>query len=506
MNRTKKKISLALVVVFTMTVLLGGLTGVAATNAAQKTNLTVMSGMATLSFDPFAMGGQDNMTMHAVYDSLIKVKDGKTYSPSLAKSWKTSDDGMSVTYTLRQDVLFHDGTKLTGRDVVDTFQYLYTTYMGGYIKSIIPSVELVSPYVVRFTRVNTYSDINSLLTKYVVLPMRLYKKYPDMFKKTPVGTGPYKAPVFNADNSVTLTANTKYFGGVPAFATVNVKAPLSPETALIALQNKEVDFLNNVPITQKPLIVKAKTLTYSEAMGASYSVLIMPGNRLTSDLELRKAIYYAINPINVVKLATANRGVSTGNIASDQVMGAYKSLMKKVPAYNITLAKAALKKSKYDANNPLVLSYDASSSSAALAVQGELQKAGINIKLELLGINDFYGKMGSGQLELAFWVVGGDGAVLEDSLYKFTTLGDRNKLFGGKDATFDAMFAKIKATAKFSERKVLVKKMYDRVVSMYDIVPLFTAPIAYAYSSSVKYSVPASINSGVFYLGDIKRK
>lgn len=504
MNKSRKRISLALVIVFAMTVLLGGVTGTAAVNAATKTSIKFMSSMATETFDIFTNAGKDNTTIHAVYDSLIKVKDGTSYSPSLAKSWKESADGMSISYTLRQDVLFHDGTKLTGRDVVDTFQHLYTTGMGGYIKSVIPSVELISPYVVKFTRANTYTDINSTISKYVVLPMRLYKKYPEMFKKTPVGSGPYKSPVFNSDGSVTFTANTKYFGGVPKYKTVTVKGPISADTALIALQNKELDFIDNVQVSQRALIKKIKTITYTEVMGASYSTLIMPGSRFTSDIELRKAVYYAINTSNVTKLATSKTGATTGFIASNQVMGPYKTIMSKLPAYSATKAKAALAKSKYSASNPIVLSYDASNASAALAVQSELQKVGINVKLEQLGINDLYGKMFSGQLEMGFWVVGGDGAVLEDCLFKFTTAGDRYKLFGGKDATFDSMFATIKTTAKFSARKVLVKKMYDRVVSMYDMVPLFNSPVAYAYNNTLKYNVPASINSGIFYLADIK--
>ena len=57
-----------------------------------------------------------------LYDTLgRKLPDG-TYEARVAESWEISEDGMKVTFHLRDDVLFHDGSKLTADDVVFTIE------------------------------------------------------------------------------------------------------------------------------------------------------------------------------------------------------------------------------------------------------------------------------------------------------------------------------------------------------------------------------------------------
>ncbi len=60
-----------------------------------------------------------------VYDALVQFKAGATEpTPQLAKSWTISDDGLTYTFTLRDDVVFHDGSKLTAADVKFTIDRL----------------------------------------------------------------------------------------------------------------------------------------------------------------------------------------------------------------------------------------------------------------------------------------------------------------------------------------------------------------------------------------------
>ena len=53
-----------------------------------------------------------------LYDTLLQpTADGKSVEPGLATAWKVSDDGKSVTLTLREGVKFADGSPLTAQDV-----------------------------------------------------------------------------------------------------------------------------------------------------------------------------------------------------------------------------------------------------------------------------------------------------------------------------------------------------------------------------------------------------
>ena len=64
-----------------------------------------------------------NIALHVMYDTLVTF-NGTDYAkvlPSLATSWKISDDNKSITFNLRKDVVFSDGTPLTAKDVVFTY-------------------------------------------------------------------------------------------------------------------------------------------------------------------------------------------------------------------------------------------------------------------------------------------------------------------------------------------------------------------------------------------------
>ena len=78
------------------------------------------------SFDPMQT---DDSTVNRItalaYDALVQYKQGVTeIIPWLAKEWEISDDGLTYTFKLREDVKFHDGSDLTASDVKFTFDRL----------------------------------------------------------------------------------------------------------------------------------------------------------------------------------------------------------------------------------------------------------------------------------------------------------------------------------------------------------------------------------------------
>src|ERR1700716_732330 len=63
------------------------------------------------NLDPMLSGlFVDRNIMYAMYDSLVRVTPKGEIIPWLADKWETSGDGKTVTFTLRTDVKYHDGT------------------------------------------------------------------------------------------------------------------------------------------------------------------------------------------------------------------------------------------------------------------------------------------------------------------------------------------------------------------------------------------------------------
>ena len=63
-------------------------------------------------------------TMQRIYSNLVRFdpSDGTTIIPDAASDWSISDDAKTFTFTVRDDIMFHDGNKLTPDDVVATFE------------------------------------------------------------------------------------------------------------------------------------------------------------------------------------------------------------------------------------------------------------------------------------------------------------------------------------------------------------------------------------------------
>jgi ABC-type transport system substrate-binding protein len=75
------------------------------------------------SLDPHAAPGSgQNVILPYIFDTLVFRDMDNTYQPYLATGWEIAPDGKSITFTLRDDVTFHDGTPLNAEAVVFTFK------------------------------------------------------------------------------------------------------------------------------------------------------------------------------------------------------------------------------------------------------------------------------------------------------------------------------------------------------------------------------------------------
>ncbi len=61
---------------------------------------------------------EDFIIYDLVYDSLVDLDLEGNFQPEVATDWSVSDDGLTWTLTIRDDITFHDGTPLTAEDVV----------------------------------------------------------------------------------------------------------------------------------------------------------------------------------------------------------------------------------------------------------------------------------------------------------------------------------------------------------------------------------------------------
>ena len=127
-----KKRSAALIVSIAMAVTLtacgGGSTQDSPSGDSKDTTLTIGSNAdQPTSLDRFVNVGYgcDDLD-YLIFDPLVNSDHKGNYTPGLAVEWDVSEDYLSYTFTLREDVTFSDGSKFTSADVAATFNRIIT--------------------------------------------------------------------------------------------------------------------------------------------------------------------------------------------------------------------------------------------------------------------------------------------------------------------------------------------------------------------------------------------
>src|SRR4051794_28050078 len=115
--------------------------------------------LAPTWFDPAETPGiiTPFMVLYALHDALVKPMPGKALAPSLAESWKESEDGKTWTFTLRDGIKFHNGDPVTAEDVKFSFER-YRGTSQDMMHARVAAVEVPDPKHVVFKLKDPWPD------------------------------------------------------------------------------------------------------------------------------------------------------------------------------------------------------------------------------------------------------------------------------------------------------------------------------------------------------------
>ncbi len=235
-----------------------------------------------------AQGSKDFDASRPVLEPLADVNDAGELVPVLAaeipslENGGVAKDGTSVTWKLKQGVVWSDGTPFTAKDVVFTYQYVINeattaTTVGNYTN--IQSVEAVDDHTVKITfKEPTPAWMGVFVGPYgYILPEHILKDYVGEqarnapFNLNPIGTGPFKVREFRPGDVVLYDMNEKFREpDKPFFAEVELKGGGDATSAARAsIQTGEVDYAWN-------LQVEAQVLKQLEQTGVG-KLIVTPG-------------------------------------------------------------------------------------------------------------------------------------------------------------------------------------------------------------------------------------
>ena len=261
-----------------------------------------------------------------IFSHLIDLDETGNYAPMLAMEVPTtqnggvSADGKTVTYKLRRDVKWHDGTPFTAKDVVFTWQARMdpnnpVNSRAGY--KDIDAVEAKDDYtaIVRFKQLYApYLDLFGW-----ILPAHVFGGKTAMdkadFNRKPIGTGPFKFVEWVSGDHLTVAKNPDYFRkGAPLLDQVIFRFTPSREVAVAQLKTGEVDVVWNLIESNIPDFENDKDVELWANSGARIERLVLnlsapsgaqqgdPNSKhpILGDPKVREAIELAINKKELV--------------------------------------------------------------------------------------------------------------------------------------------------------------------------------------------------------------
>lgn len=328
----------------------------AASTMSHKT-ITIGLKLAPTNLDIRNQSGSslDQLLIGNVYEGLVARNEKNQVSPSLAKSWEVSKDGLRYTFHLRKDSVFSNGHKLTAKDAAWSFNELVSKqYRGSNMVGKVESAKAKDDYTFEITLKEPNAKLLWALCSRAGLVFDKTAKYDA--KTQAVGSGPYLIEKFVPSDRVVLKANPRYKGIHPAKTEkVVVRYFVDDNAAVDALSSGAVKAL--APISgqlAKPFKDDSKRYVVRAGNGTDKFVLAMNMNgERTKDARVRKAIRYAIDHKQII----ASRG------GTDLALGGpipsldpgYEDLTKLYP-HNIDRAKSLMKDAGFDKSHPLKLS------------------------------------------------------------------------------------------------------------------------------------------------------
>lgn len=246
------------------------------------------------------------------WGGLLMINEKNEPAPYFAKEWQASSDNLVWTFTLRDDVTFHDGKPLTAADVAFSYNIpLDPDYVGSSKSAfnVVKEVKAVDQHTVEITLKEPYAPFLFTTVTYPVLPSHAFPagmSVKDMpgheFSKKPIGAGPYRFVEWRPGQYVTLEAYPEYFeaaaGKGPFLKTFRAKIIEETQTAIAALEAGELDAYDSM----SPQFVNRFRTEFADRLNAydwdrnGFGFMTLNNERFpTSEKVVRQAMSMALN-------------------------------------------------------------------------------------------------------------------------------------------------------------------------------------------------------------------
>lgn len=348
-----------------------------------------------------------------LFSKLVRVGPNMEVVPDLAVSWDIPSPTV-YRFHLKPGVRFHDGTPVTAKDVIYTFEWIKkpgnaSAHRAAY--DVIEKMVAEDDLTVRFELSAPHAPFLVNMVRGIV-PAHLGDD-PE-YKQHPIGSGPYKLTQYKPGESLHLTAFDDYVDGRPPTDRLTFRIIPEDTVRLLALKRGDVHMvINALPPDSLDLIAREPHLKVARGPGNNYSYL---GFNMQDPLlkipRVRRAIAHAIDKDTIIDAIYRNQArPATGLLTPEH--WAYEADVN-IPKYDPEAAKKLLDEAGFPvpkAGEPrfrLIFKTSQNELTRRIGevIQQQLKEVGIAMAVRSYEWGTFYGdiKAGNFQLYTLAWV------------------------------------------------------------------------------------------------------
>ena len=472
-----------------------------------------LGGADPVTMDPHIAGDGSSATyIVEIFGGLVTITPDMEIVLDLAQSLEVSDDGLVYTFTLRDDIYFHSGRKVTANDVKWSLERAASPQLNSntslsYLRDIVGFIEK------RYGQADEISGVEVIDDKTISIEIDFPKAYflakltyptafvidkdqvelnPRNWTRKPNGTGPYKLSEWKLGERIILEANTRYHLGVGNVQVVDYQ--LSGGSILTRFENGEVDSagisqndIDRVRDPSEPLNKLYRQSNYFQTNYIGMNNAIAPFD----DIFVRQAFASAIDIGKITDITYKKMLPQATGILPPGMYGYDASKM--AYEYNPELAQELLAKSKYgSAENlpPIVFSDIGAGAEGSTDIQAYIEQwkknLGVTVQLRQSDFATFLADLDSNKLQIYSigWIMDYPDPenILDVKFHSQSTENNENY----SNAVVDQLLENARSELDTDKRALLYQEAEEIIVKEAPWIPTYFTTSHYVISKKIK--------------------
>lgn len=452
--------------------------GAGSSGAGAQRPVVVLQGVDATTLDPAGHAETPAYNiLNNIYDTLIYRNHEMKLEPGLATEWRTLND-TTWELKLRQGVKFHNGDTFNAADVKATIERIIDPAEASPRRnnlSAIQEVKIIDDYTVHIITSAPYPILpNRLASEHVISAEYLAEHGKEYLAANPMGTGPYKFVRWVKQEEVVLEANPDYWRGAPQIQQVIFRPVPEAATRISQIQTGQADIAVNIPANQVEALRNDPSVKIVDvpSVRVIYVAFQTRKGGIVGNPTFRRALAHAIDARSLIDNVLMGAGYHMATALTPQHFG-FDPSIQPYP-YDPDLARRLLAESGYQGEE---IQFDTPSGRYAMdkemaeAIAGQLQKIGVNVKLQVNEWGNHVGLMTSREQKGIYMLGWGNATWDADGTLSPLLSGD-GAFSSHESPVSDELILKARSTMDQAERERLyhqaLRQLHEDVAHLID--------------------------------------